>query len=83
MKIDSQTPFTTPSTGYYIVAAETMHYTPTGEFEEVPNPHRHWWEFWEPKTIAREKYAMSYVSDAREIRLLKEGDIVRGVLQKL
>ena len=29
--------------------------TIVGIMERVPNPHRHWWQFWKPRTVATKK----------------------------
>lgn len=65
-----------PLEGYYTVSAKIFTATPTGEFEEVPNPEYRWFTFWLPKTITREKILFEENDLGSQIKYLKKDEEV-------
>jgi hypothetical protein len=40
-------------------------YVPHMEWTKVPNPDRHWWQFWRPKLVNQGQSAALVITDCR------------------
>lgn len=75
--------YTIIETGHYVISSKIYKYIPTGNFKEVQNEDKYWFEFWKPDMIVQEIYKQIETMEGEEIRLLKAGDQVEGVKFRL
>lgn len=71
-------PYKAPVDGIYNISTTIVTYTATGEFEEVRNFNRKWWQFWKPKIIIQEIYRANEPVKTHKQVFLKAGEEVKS-----
>ena len=75
--------YSAPISGYYSIASQIIVFEPTGNMIETENSKWRWYKFWLPKTVMVPETRQSYSWEGREVKFLKEGDIVVGPVYRL
>ena len=82
---ENLTTYTILHSGNYLIPAPIFHHIPTGKYETIRNPHRKFFEFWEPKYVQVEVFKTEIKYDGVQVMYLEKGQIldIKGPIHRI